>query len=90
MLNILRGCSEAFTGFIKENAHLIEPFRSDIINERDEIYGATIHCNGTPLDRYVSFMDGTKIQMHRPGGSNLLHGAVHLVLNLFTACFIKP
>lgn len=68
---------EALNGFVTEHAHLIETFRVDLMNERAQMYAEAIHLTGAPLDRCVGFMDGTKIQMERPGGPAVLQRAVY-------------
>eukprot|EP00171_Calliarthron_tuberculosum_P021988 IDg21988t1 len=52
--------------------HLVTSFRADLIHERAELYASCIKAVGGKLDRCVGFMDGTKIQMVRPGGASTL------------------
>lgn len=59
---------EALEGFLRDWAHILETFRSDLMEERAGLYAQAITDNGASLDCCVGFVDSTKIQMSRPGG----------------------
>lgn len=42
------------------------------MNKTEKMYVEAIESSGAPLDGCVVFMDGTKIQMKRPGGNESL------------------
>lgn len=56
--------------FFNLNRHLAYPFRSSLLNQRAEIYATSIRNAGSPLPHCVGFIDGTRIEMERPGGPN--------------------
>eukprot|EP00171_Calliarthron_tuberculosum_P007558 IDg7558t1 len=63
---------EVVESFVEARKHLLEVFRSGLMGRRAEIYSAAIKERGAPLDNCVGFIDCTKIQMSRPGGSGAI------------------
>ena len=57
--------------FVSLRGGLFESFHSDIINQRASLYAEAIHTKVAPLDNCLGFIDCTKIQMRRPGGSSM-------------------
>lgn len=51
---------------------MIETLRSDMMNDLPQTDADAIHSNETQLEIWVGFMDGNKIQIHRPSGSAVL------------------
>lgn len=63
---------EVVESFVEARKHLLEVFRSGLMGRRAEIYSAAIKERGAPLENCVGFIDCTKIQMSRPGGSGAI------------------
>lgn len=71
----------------KELHELITTFHSDLMQECASLYPRSIHDAGGELERCIGFMDGTKIQMARPGSASIVqrscysgHKGVHCLL----------
>ena len=56
--------------FVSLRGDLFESFRSDLINRLGAVYAEAIHTKGAPLDNCLGFIDCTKIQISRPGGTS--------------------
>eukprot|EP00171_Calliarthron_tuberculosum_P019568 IDg19568t1 len=50
--------------------HLVTSFRKDLFEGRAHLYAEAVRDNGGGLENCVGFIDGTKIQMCRPGGAD--------------------
>lgn len=68
---------EVLRDFYGTNNNLISPFRSAILKQRVRYYADSIHNAGAAMTNCVGFLDGTKIQMSRPGGPNANQRSVY-------------
>eukprot|EP00171_Calliarthron_tuberculosum_P001921 IDg1921t1 len=55
----------------KEKGHLLTSFRKDVLQERAALYAEAVADRGGGLSNCVGFIDGTKIDMCRPGGADV-------------------
>ena len=78
---------ELIISFSSSNSHLLSSFQTELMTARAPAYAAAIHAKGAPLLHCVGFIDCTKIQMTRPGGSAVLQRSVYSGHKSFH-CFI--
>ena len=62
---------EVSTHFYNKLGHLVTSFPVDLVQERAALYADDIRERGGQLPNCFGFMDGTKIQIARPGGDNV-------------------
>ena len=67
---------EVVEEFIETKGQL-ENFRTDLMQERAQLYAEAIQDKGKPLGTCVGFIDCTKLQMSRLGGENALQRACY-------------
>ena len=61
----------------QKRSHLLTTFRSELLMDRTAEYAAVVEKRGAPLDNSVVFIDCTKIQMCRSGGTSSNHHSVY-------------
>lgn len=60
---------EVIEQFYDTCACMIMQFRGELIVEIAEMYAEAVSDLGSPMDNCIGFIDCTKIQMSRPGGT---------------------
>ena len=61
---------DSIKSFYFRKKKLVFPFRALMMNRRASYYALSIHAAGSPLTHCIGFIDGTIIEMERPGGPN--------------------
>lgn len=62
---------EVVGALYKNKRCLLTSFRHDLLQDRAELYAEAVADRGGALDNCVGFIDGTKIDMCRPGGPDV-------------------
>ena len=61
---------EAIESLYQRRSHLLTTFRSQLLANKAVEYASVIAARGAPLENCVGFIDCTKVQMCRPGGTS--------------------